>query len=171
MALDEIIVLRQKLHRQQLEGWKNHYRLEERKGHTWYKNRALIVVGDEGDKRALLEVYHDAPSAGHPGVAKTLQSLSHNYWWPVLCSTTLRNVHNARLERQRLTLISHWCNPSLLTHRLNPFQLLPWILSLNCPSLKGTTQYSPLWTTTAPRWSFCCHVERKWIPWVWPNCT
>jgi len=82
MALDEIIVLRQKLHRQQLEGWKNHYRLEERKGHTWYKNRALIVVGDEGDKRALLEVYHDAPSAGHPGVAKTLQSLSHNYWWP-----------------------------------------------------------------------------------------
>jgi hypothetical protein len=81
-ALDEMIVLRQKVNHSQIEKWKTRYPLEEREGRTWYKDGALVVTGNDEDKRALLEVYHDAPSARHPGVAKTLQSLSHDYWWP-----------------------------------------------------------------------------------------
>jgi hypothetical protein len=41
----------------------------------------LVMTGDEGEKRTLLEAYHDALMAGHLGVAKMLQVLSQDYWW------------------------------------------------------------------------------------------
>jgi hypothetical protein len=71
-ALDEMIILRQKVNCLQIEKWKTQYPLEEREGCTWYKDRVLVVTGNNEDKRALLEVYHDAPLARHPGVVKTL---------------------------------------------------------------------------------------------------
>jgi hypothetical protein len=42
---------------------------------------ALVVQGDDEDKKALLELYHDVPTAGHTGVTKTLQALCCDYWW------------------------------------------------------------------------------------------
>jgi hypothetical protein len=40
------------------------------------------MPGDEANRWTLLKVYHDALSAGHPGVVKTLRALVCNYWWP-----------------------------------------------------------------------------------------
>ena len=38
-------------------------------------------MGEEADKRALLQIHHDCLMAVHPGVARTLQALQKDYWW------------------------------------------------------------------------------------------
>jgi hypothetical protein len=39
-------------------------------------------MNKEAEKRALVEAYHDTLTAGHLGIAKTLQGLHHGYRWP-----------------------------------------------------------------------------------------
>jgi hypothetical protein len=33
-------------------------------------------------KRKIVSQYHDASTAGYPGVTSTLFSISQDYWWP-----------------------------------------------------------------------------------------
>ena len=40
-----------------------------------------MVVGGEDTCKELLETYHDALTAGHPGVLKTLRAMCKDYWW------------------------------------------------------------------------------------------
>jgi hypothetical protein len=54
----------------------------QKRDNSWYKGRALVVPGGDEDKWELLQLYHDAQVAGHPGVEKTLRTLSRDYWWP-----------------------------------------------------------------------------------------
>jgi hypothetical protein len=58
--------------------------LMQKENGTWYKGRALVVTGDEEDKRELMKLYYNAQTAGHTGVAKMLQALKKNYLWPKL---------------------------------------------------------------------------------------
>ncbi len=30
----------------------------------------------------VIEAHHNTPLAGHPGIAKTLELINRNYWWP-----------------------------------------------------------------------------------------
>jgi len=41
-----------------------------------------VITKPEGIAWDLLERYHDAPTAGHSGVAKTFRQLARDYWWP-----------------------------------------------------------------------------------------
>jgi hypothetical protein len=70
----------QKKHKAKLKTWKDKHHLECR-DKVWYKGQALVVTSNESDQRALLKVYHDALTARHLRAAKTLQSLSQDYWW------------------------------------------------------------------------------------------
>jgi hypothetical protein len=45
-------------------------------------SKALVVMREEANKRALLQIYHNCPMAGHPRVVRTLQALRKDYWWP-----------------------------------------------------------------------------------------
>src|SRR5216683_6899228 len=65
-----------------LASWRNAHALVQKEDHSWYKGHALVVSGGDQDKRELLQLYHDAQVVGHPGVAKTLWTLSQDYWWP-----------------------------------------------------------------------------------------
>ena len=42
----------------------------------------VYVPHDNTLRKDLVQLHHDAPPAGHPGRAKTLELLSRNYWWP-----------------------------------------------------------------------------------------
>ena len=42
----------------------------------------VYVPNDPQLRKELVQRHHDAPPAGHPGRAKTLELLSCNYWWP-----------------------------------------------------------------------------------------
>ncbi|KAI5115279.1 hypothetical protein M0805_000711, partial [Coniferiporia weirii] len=44
-----------------------------------------VYVPDETDiKREILQMFHDLPSFGHPGLFKTAQLIRQHYWWPGL---------------------------------------------------------------------------------------
>ena len=49
---------------------------------VWTMNGRLVVVGNNDLKRGVISLYHDFPTAGHPGQCKTLASITRDYWWP-----------------------------------------------------------------------------------------
>ena len=44
----------------------------------------LLYVPDTPARLKVLQTHHDSPLAGHFGVAKTLELITRNYWWPKL---------------------------------------------------------------------------------------
>jgi hypothetical protein len=52
----------------------------------WYGDR-LVVVDDLPLRRGVISLYHDSPTAGHPGISKTLWSTNQDFWWPNMKQT------------------------------------------------------------------------------------
>ena len=65
----------------QLKEWVDKYDLQKRANYYW-NGTALVAPDPESVSKALLEIYHDGPTAGHSGQAKTYQDLRKQYWWP-----------------------------------------------------------------------------------------
>ena len=65
------------------KGWKIH-----RKEDTWWKDLAIVVTNPEEIQKALMEMYHDGDTAGHPGIYRTFTQIVKDYWWPDLCRYT-----------------------------------------------------------------------------------
>jgi hypothetical protein len=63
----------------QLEAWRAKHELTVKNNHMWYRGQALVVVSEEEDKRVLLELYHNSPTARHPGQSKMLGALRRDY--------------------------------------------------------------------------------------------
>jgi hypothetical protein len=82
-AVEETIQRQQKmaLHTRQLAEWASKYNLHQRAGYYWNVS-ALVAPDPNSVSKVLLEIYHDEPTTGHPGQAKTYQDLRCNYWWP-----------------------------------------------------------------------------------------
>lgn len=57
----------------------------------------IYVPHDDDIKRAILELRHDSPLAGHPGQAKTLELVSREYYWPSMKSWVNRYVDGCEL--------------------------------------------------------------------------
>jgi len=68
--------------RTQLDTWCKSQNIEYRPGGLWWKNQALVVVGNDDLKRGVTSKFHDALTAGHPGIAKTTTEICKYYWWP-----------------------------------------------------------------------------------------
>jgi len=84
-TLDKKIHSHQQTAQGQLEAWQKQHKLTWKNNSSWHKGEALVVIGNEEDKKALLENYHNSPTVGHPGVAKTYAALRRDYWWPEMC--------------------------------------------------------------------------------------
>ncbi len=50
--------------------WMDAHRLKEFNG-KWYKDGHFVITGDLNQKQMILRNLHDAPAAGHPGIART----------------------------------------------------------------------------------------------------
>jgi hypothetical protein len=48
----------------------------------------IIVPGDVSLRTELIQLTHDVPHAGHPGIEKTVELLRRNYHWPSLRRVT-----------------------------------------------------------------------------------
>ncbi|KAH0610200.1 uncharacterized protein H6S33_011727 [Morchella sextelata] len=60
--------------------------------------RGMLYVPDDDDLRLrLLKEYHDKPSAGHPGRAKTLELLSREYYWPQMRKFVDQYIRNCNV--------------------------------------------------------------------------
>jgi len=49
-----------------------------------WKDSALIVVENNNLRRGVLHHFHSSITAGHPGIAKTIQLIQPFYWWPCM---------------------------------------------------------------------------------------
>ncbi|KAF9800555.1 hypothetical protein IEO21_10329 [Rhodonia placenta] len=64
-----------------------------------YQDR-VYVPPDESLRKHLVSHYHNLPSAGHPGVQKTLLGLRRDYWWPSMAQFVARYVNGCGICQQ-----------------------------------------------------------------------
>jgi Integrase zinc binding domain len=81
--LEQLILDAQLTHPHLLHLWASHFNLTESDS-AWYHGSALVVVEDNELRREVLSLYHDHRLAGHPGISKTLDLLTQDYWWPTV---------------------------------------------------------------------------------------
>jgi deoxyuridine 5'-triphosphate nucleotidohydrolase len=50
----------------------------------WYWQHRMIVPNDKDLRATIIQQYHDHRLAGHPGIYKTHETLTRDYWWPTV---------------------------------------------------------------------------------------
>ena len=66
-----------------LKKWATTYPLKQIGELHWYGDR-LVVVDDTSLKRGVISLYHDSPTAGHPGISNTAWAIARDFWWPAM---------------------------------------------------------------------------------------
>ena len=56
----------------------------------WFHGDRLVVADNLPLRRGVISLYHDSPTAGHPGITKSTWLISKDYWWPNM-KTTITN--------------------------------------------------------------------------------
>jgi hypothetical protein len=82
--LDQQIEKEQKEDLPKLNSWGERYIIRQGEDNVWRLKAAMVVTRPEAVRTHLLQQYHDSPTAGHPGIWKTLQVLLKDYWWPTI---------------------------------------------------------------------------------------
>jgi Integrase zinc binding domain len=81
--LERLILNAQLAHPDLLHLWASRFNLTEADS-AWYHGSTLVVVEDNKLRREVSSLYHDHHLAGHPGISKTLDLLTQDYWWPTV---------------------------------------------------------------------------------------
>jgi Integrase zinc binding domain/RNase H-like domain found in reverse transcriptase len=81
--LEQLVLDAQLAHPDLLRTWASRFNLTESDS-AWYRGSALVVVEDNELRREVSSLYHDHRLAGHPGISKTLDLLTRDYWWPTV---------------------------------------------------------------------------------------
>ena len=64
-----------------LKPWVDSHKLKQISG-TWWKGNQFVVTTDVPSRRAIVQMHHDLPAYGHPGISRTLELTARRYWWP-----------------------------------------------------------------------------------------
>jgi len=114
LSLRAKILEAQERHRTMLDAWKTTQTIE--KKDNWLKDGRLVIPSEEILKREILQLLHDAPTAGHPGRDETFTQVSNVYWWPGMrtwiteyvagCATCQQNKNVTHRTRAPLYRIS-----------------------------------------------------------------
>jgi hypothetical protein len=59
---------------------------------VWYKNGRQVITNIGSGTRAVIAAHHDAPVHGHPGIARTIQLIERNHWWPGMRTETTNYI-------------------------------------------------------------------------------
>ena len=65
-----------------------------------YKRNKLWVPAQDELKLEVIRQIHDQPAVGHPGVARTLEMITRNYYWPKMEADIKRYVRNCHVCRR-----------------------------------------------------------------------
>jgi hypothetical protein len=86
---------------------------------VWYKNGRRVVTNVRSGTQAVIAAHHDVPIHGHPGIARTIQLVERDSWWPGLrrkvtdyvrgCTECQRHKVNNRPTKAPLEPI--WAKP------------------------------------------------------------
>jgi hypothetical protein len=63
--------------------------LVEREGILWFQDRIFVPANL---RTRLLQMFHDAPTVGHPGIARTLALVSRSFSWPGIRKDVIQYV-------------------------------------------------------------------------------
>ena len=66
-----------------LKPWIDPHKLKQISG-TWWKGNQLVITADTPSKRNIVQMHHDPPAHGHPGISRTLELTTRRYWWPCM---------------------------------------------------------------------------------------
>jgi len=72
--------------------WASAYNLTSHDGTYWHCSTALVIMADKL-RRGVTSLFHNQITAGHPGIAKTLQLLMPYYWWPNMKTFITEYIH------------------------------------------------------------------------------
>ena len=64
-----------------LKLWVDPHKLKQLSG-TWWKGNQLVITADVPLRRTIVQMHHDPPAYGHPGISRTLELTARRYWWP-----------------------------------------------------------------------------------------
>src|SRR5579863_8127592 len=108
--------------------------------HHWWHSGRLVVVENNDLRREIAQQYHDAPTAGHPGVTSTLFSISQDYWWPKMKEFVQQYVRGCAIcqaNKADTTRIKPPLFPISPEHNATPFSTIAvdWITKL--PASQG----------------------------------
>ena len=81
----------------------------------WWKGDWLVITADMPLRRAIVQMHHDPPAYGHPGISRTLELTERRYWWPRIaqdvkdyvkgCADCQRNKVNNQARKAPLSPI------------------------------------------------------------------
>jgi hypothetical protein len=69
----------------------------------WYSD-CLVVMEDLPLSREVISLYHNSPTARHPGISNTMKTIAHDYWWPTMKQTVTENVKGCHVP---ITIVPH----------------------------------------------------------------
>ena len=67
--------------KERMKKWTNTFQLIKNKD-IWWKEDRLVIAGDNDLSRGVISLYHNTPSAGHPGIGNTYKIAIKDFWWP-----------------------------------------------------------------------------------------
>jgi hypothetical protein len=89
---------------------------------VWYKNSRRVITNLGAGTQAVIAAHHDAPVHRHPGIARTIQLVERDSWWPGLrrevtdyvkgCAECQRHKTNNRPTKAPLEPI--WAKPEAM---------------------------------------------------------
>src|SRR5712675_553225 len=100
----------QEKHRTTLEEWNASYSVHEDQG-RWQKAGRLVIPPNKQLKCEILQVLHDAPTAGHPGRDETFTQVSQTYWWPEMRTWITDYVAGCAICQQNKNITHRKCTP------------------------------------------------------------
>ena len=83
-----------------LNKWATTYPLKQIGELHWYGNR-LVVVDDISLKRGVISLYHDSPTAGHPGISNMTWAINRDFWWPAMKKDVMEYIKGCTMCQTR----------------------------------------------------------------------
>jgi len=77
-------------------------------------------------RRGVISLYHDSKTAGHPGITKTLWSITQDYWWPGMKDEITNYIKGCPLCQSRKNNPTNLTPPlfPITTQHTNPFKTI-----------------------------------------------
>ena len=107
---------------------------------TWWKGDQLVVTADVPSRCTIVQMHHNPPAYGHPGISRTLELAARRYWWPRMaqdvkdyfkgCADCQHNKVNNQSRRAPLSPI--FAKPGAL-----PFEMVAMDFIVKLPLSNG----------------------------------
>jgi len=133
----------QRQHRSLMKEWEDAYKLT-KSGSThneqWDKDSRPAVPPDLHLKRQIMDTFHNAPTAGHPGRDKTIRQVMQQFWWPSMRTWLVDYVSGCATCQQNKILTHRQRTPIYripTTENALPFQHVSLDLITQLPKSQG----------------------------------